>query len=76
MHTPEFSRRGAVVMNSPYWSDARGNPGDADFPERNAKVREQRSNLQDSIMEASDYDDLEPDMKLVFDAAESAAKTA
>lgn len=65
-HTPEFDRRAAAVMNSPYWANIEG----ATAVERQGK----QDAFHDALMNAADYDDLPPEMRKIFDDAEAELK--
>lgn len=72
---PEFDRRSAVVLGSPYWDVEPGDNGE------NAEEYERRQDeflrLRDAIQEeANTYDDLSDEMKELFDRAEAAFNAA
>lgn len=69
---PEFSRRAAKVMQSPWWFTSRGEPSAEGYVEKSQKVRETRRKLTQALLAASRYEDLPADMRAVFDAAEQA----
>lgn len=76
MHTPEFSRQAALVFQSPYWVAVRPDPADADYEAKVQEVRTTRYAFQDAVRAANSYDDLSPEMKKLFDAAEKALMPA
>ena len=73
MMNPEFSRRGAYVVNSPYWK-ASPNDTPADTENRWREFRLLKAALTGGDVE--DYSDLEGKVKSIFDRAEAAVKKA
>lgn len=62
-HTPEFSRRCGLVMQSPYWMQIAGDSAVERQQKRDAFVH--------ALMRASDYESLPEDVRNEFDAAEA-----
>jgi len=73
-HSPEFSRRAAVVLQSPYWTKLTDGAPDREYMAVVQRKRALRESLEEAIMKASDYDALPDDVRKVFDEAEAATK--
>src|SRR5437016_1092682 len=69
--TPEFDRRSAIVLGSPYW-DVDGGVDVEEYMRR----REKRDTLVDAIQVADTYEDLDGENKELYDLAEKAADDA
>ena len=65
--TPEWSNRAGVVLQSPYWT----------APNSTEEYRKRRDDefypLQEAIQASDEYDDLEEDMRVIFERAEVVA---
>ncbi len=66
--TPEFDRRSALVLGSPYFDAAEMEPS------KGIKRREEFDVLLRAVQKAHTYDDLKGDIKALYDRAEVEAK--
>lgn len=64
--TPEFDKRSAVMFGSPYWTP----DSEQEFLTRNEEYME----LKELVQRSDTYDDLDGEMKEVYDRAEAEAR--
>lgn len=68
--TPEFDRRSAIVLGSPYWQQFAESGTHDQYMGRIEDFRK----LQDAIQAADKYEDLSKPLQAIYDEAEKVAK--
>jgi len=68
---PAFSRRAAVVLHSPYWYQDTDSPRTEDIVAHDDRQQAEMRRLSNALIMASNYDDLAPEDRALFDKAEA-----
>lgn len=73
--TPEWSRRAGLVLDSPYWNTETATTKE-EFDEWLKQQETELWPLQEAVREVDKYEDLNPEIKEIFDRAEKVALDA